>query len=71
MIVTDTTGPDHNPLTELREVVAARRELEQREATLVRRARNAGFAWEHIATALDVTRQAVHKKYAAGLRRRA
>lgn len=63
--------PERNPLTELRHVVTARRELERREATLVRQARNAGFAWEHIATALDVTRQAVHKKHAAGLRHRA
>lgn len=51
------------PLTRLRELTEHRRELERQEAELVRRSRAEGFAWQHIALALGVTRQAVHKKY--------
>jgi DNA invertase Pin-like site-specific DNA recombinase len=40
-----------------------RTELDRHEATLVRRARNLGMGWQMIATALGVSRQAVHKKY--------
>ena len=65
-------GPD-GILSELARLVADRAELERREATLVRRARNQGIVWEQIASSLGVTKQAVHKKYAAGMfgRRRA
>jgi len=38
-------------------------ELERREAELVRRARLLDFSWQQIAAALDVSKQAVHKKY--------
>lgn len=41
----------------------ARREIERGESALVRRARMEGFAWQAIADALGVTRQAVHKKH--------
>lgn len=34
---------------------------------LVRRARNQGIVWEQIAACLGVSKQAVHKKHAAGL----
>ena len=57
-------------LAELRRLVGQRSELERREAVLVRRARNEGFVWEQIAMSLDVSRQAVHKKHAAGLLRK-
>jgi len=33
---------------------------------LVRRARDEGFVWEQIASSMNVSRQAVHKKHAAG-----
>ena len=36
---------------------------------LVRRARNEGFVWEQIASSMNVSRQTVHKKHAAGLRK--
>lgn len=65
----DTTGfdepaPDRGVLDALRHVRAARSELERREATLVRRARNEGIVWEQIAACLGVTKQAVHQKHA-------
>jgi DNA invertase Pin-like site-specific DNA recombinase len=54
---------DDNPLTALRAVSEMRTELDRYEATLVRRARNLGMGWQMIATALGISRQAVHKKY--------
>lgn len=59
--------PEH-PLKELKALVSERKKLERREAALVRRARNAGYVWEEIATALGVSKQAVHKKYGTGRR---
>lgn len=61
--------PPVDVLRELRQLVAARSELERREAVLVRRARNEGYVWEQIATCLEVSRQAVHKKHAGRPRR--
>jgi DNA invertase Pin-like site-specific DNA recombinase len=56
--------PEHDdPLAELREIRALRTELDRREAGLVRRARTLGFGWQMIATALGVSRQAVHKRF--------
>lgn len=59
-----------SPLSELRAVAERRRRLlaeqtalDREQAALVRKARNRGFGWQMIATALGVTRQAVHKKY--------
>jgi DNA invertase Pin-like site-specific DNA recombinase len=65
------SGEDGNdPLAALRAVAANRQRLasenvalDREQAALVRKARNAGFGWQMIATALGVTRQAVHKKY--------
>ncbi|MCU1514100.1 MAG: hypothetical protein JWO10_1190 [Microbacteriaceae bacterium] len=54
---------DDNPLKALHAVSEMRTELDRHEATLVRRARNLGMGWVMIATALGVSRQAVHKKY--------
>lgn len=55
-------------LRELGRLVRDRAELERREAALVRKARNQGFVWEQIASALGVSKQAVHKKHRAGSR---
>lgn len=44
-------------------VVRMRAELERQEASLVRRARNAGESWAMIAAALGVSKQAVHQKF--------
>lgn len=54
---------DENPLKALHAVAEMRAELDRHEAGLVRKARNAGMGWQMIATALGVSRQAVHKKY--------
>ncbi len=50
-------------LERLAEAAATRREIEREESALVRRARMEGFAWQAIADALGVSRQAVHKKH--------
>lgn len=52
-----------DPLKALKAVAEMNRELDRREAVLVRKARNLGYGWQMIATALGVSRQAVHKKY--------
>jgi len=52
-----------DPLKALHAVSSMRTELDRHEATLVRKARNLGYGWQMIATALGVSRQAVHKKY--------
>jgi hypothetical protein len=67
---TQTAPEPENPLKALKALVSERKKLERREAALVRRARNDGYVWEQIATALGVSKQAVHKKYGAGLGRR-
>ena len=51
------------PLAELRRLRELSSELARAEAEQVRRARAQGFSWVAIADALQVSRQAVHKKY--------
>lgn len=52
-----------DPYTALRAIRTLRGELDRAEAAAVRRARNANASWQLIALALDVSKQAVHKKY--------
>lgn len=56
-----------DPYRALRELHRARvelnRALDRAEALAVRRARSAGTSWQVIALALEVSKQAVHKKY--------
>lgn len=52
-----------DPETGLRAVLALRRLLENLEAIQVANARRQGWSWQAIADALEVSRQAVHKKY--------
>jgi DNA-directed RNA polymerase specialized sigma24 family protein len=60
-VVDHTTDPD--PSTGLRAVAALRRLVEQLEDLQVEHARALGWSWADIATALGVSRQAVHKKH--------
>jgi DNA-directed RNA polymerase specialized sigma24 family protein len=48
----------------LRAAVALRRLAERLEELQVERARVQGWSWQQIADVLEVTRQAVHKRYA-------
>jgi DNA invertase Pin-like site-specific DNA recombinase len=52
-----------DPIEALRAVHRLRRELDRVESVVVRRARTAGASWQLIALALEVSKQAVHKKY--------
>jgi hypothetical protein len=59
----DAAG-SRDPRIGLRAVLALRRLLETLEAVQVSNAREQGWSWQEIAHALDVSKQAVHKKYA-------
>lgn len=52
-----------DPYAALRAITRLRAELDRAEAVAVRRARNAGHSWQVIAMGLDVSKQAVHRKY--------
>jgi DNA invertase Pin-like site-specific DNA recombinase len=54
---------DDDPLRALAATARLQREISQREAVAVRRARARGASWAQIAAALGVSRQAVHRKY--------
>lgn len=53
-----------DPRVGLRAVLALRRLLDRLEALQVDNARRQGWSWQEIADALEVSRQAVHKKHA-------
>ncbi len=57
-----------DPVIGLRAVAALRRLLESLEALQVQNARDHEWSWQEIATALGVTKQAVHKKHAGSRR---
>jgi hypothetical protein len=56
----DPLGPVADQLAS---VVALRELADQREDAAVENALRAGWTWTNIATALGITRQAVHKKH--------
>ena len=62
--VARTAADTSDPLTGLRAVASLRRLTDMLELQQVEEALRAGHGWPEIATALGVTRQAVHKKYA-------
>lgn len=53
-----------DPAVGLQAVVALRRLLEELERLHVDNAREQGWTWQNIATALQVSRQSVHEKHA-------
>lgn len=55
-----------DPAVGLRAVRALRELADRLEVLQVRRARAQGWSWQDIAACLGVSRQAVHKKHAAG-----
>ena len=57
-----------DPVVGLRAVAALRRLLESLEALQVQNARDQDWSWQDIATALGVSKQAVHKKHAGSRR---
>lgn len=59
-----------DPAIGLRAVASLRALLESLEALQVRRAREAGWSWQDIATALGVTKQAAHEKHGGRRRHR-
>ncbi|MFW6597562.1 RNA polymerase subunit sigma-70 [Propionibacteriaceae bacterium Y2011] len=59
-----TTGVDSNdPAEGLRAVASLRVLADRLERLHVERARSLGWSWQDIATALGVSKQAVHKKH--------
>lgn len=64
--------PDpNNPVEALAAVVSLRRLADRLEAASVQSAVDQGWSWVQIAEALGVSKQAVHKKYARRIVRRA
>jgi hypothetical protein len=59
-----------DPAVGLRAVASLRALLESLEALQVQRAREAGWSWQEIATALGVSKQAAHEKHGGGRRGR-
>lgn len=58
-------GGSSDPAIGLRAAAALRRLAEQLEDLQVSNARTQGWSWADIASALGVSKQAVHRKYAA------
>ncbi|MBA3338446.1 MAG: helix-turn-helix domain-containing protein [Geodermatophilaceae bacterium] len=61
-LATAATGPDAR--IGLQAARALRRLAETLEALQVANARHQGWSWQDIAGALEISKQAVHKKYA-------
>ena len=57
-----------DPAVGLAAVASLRRLLESLEALQVDNAREQGWSWQQIASALGVSKQAVHKKHGGGRR---
>lgn len=57
------TAAGRDPAAGLRAVRALRELADRLEALQVANAREQGWSWRHIADALEVSRQAAHKKY--------
>ncbi|GAB3566364.1 helix-turn-helix domain-containing protein [Spelaeicoccus albus] len=57
------SAANSDPAIGLRAVLALRRLHERLEAVQVSNARRQGWSWQAIADSLEVSKQAVHKKY--------
>jgi hypothetical protein len=62
-LAAQAASPD--PAAGLRAALALRRLAESLERLQVDNARRKGWSWQDIAAALEVSKQAVHKRYAA------
>ena len=62
-LATAASGPD--PKVGLHAALALRRLADALERLQVENARRSGWSWQDIAAALEVSKQAVHKRYAA------
>nr|WP_256869544.1 AsnC family protein [Paenarthrobacter ureafaciens] len=51
------------PAEALQAITELQKEVSRTEASLVRKARQAGLSWKAIALCLGVSKQAVHRKY--------
>jgi hypothetical protein len=60
---------ENEPEIGLRAAASLRVLAEQLESLHVARARQMGWSWQEIASCLGITKQAVHRKYAADGRR--
>ncbi len=65
-LIASALDPEREPLAEIRRLGGIRREIARAEDAQVRRARNAGYSWQEIASALGVSKQAAHRKYGRG-----
>ena len=59
--ITEDDGGE--PLAELHRLAGIRQEVARAEEAQVRRARNAGYSWQAIASALGVSKQAAHRRF--------
>src|SRR5438067_12770876 len=66
VVETAVAAASEDPAVGLRAVLALRRAADRLETQQVENARRHGWPWQDIADALEVSRQAVHKKHAGG-----
>ena len=61
-----SAASSRDPAVGLRAVASLRQLVEELQELQVENARAAGWSWQEIASALGVSKQAVHKRYATG-----